>query len=70
VASRSRGATGLWDINSVGEVASGSHHYPVAVVSDGNASMAGGIAASNARPARRVLGADGRLTEDHGRTSG
>ncbi|MFI6407649.1 serine hydrolase [Streptomyces sp. NPDC050548] len=40
-----RSTTGLWDINSVGEVTSGTHHYLVAVLSNGNASMAGGIAA-------------------------
>ncbi|MGW3108996.1 serine hydrolase [Streptomyces sp. NPDC001100] len=40
-----RSTTGLWDINSVGEVTSGTHHYLVAVLSSGNASMAGGIAA-------------------------
>jgi hypothetical protein len=40
-----RTTTGLWDINSVGEVTAGTHHYLVAVLSDGNATMAGGIAA-------------------------
>ncbi|WP_043663194.1 serine hydrolase [Streptomyces xylophagus] len=40
-----RSTTNLWDINSVGEVTSGTHHYLVAVLSDGNATMAGGIAA-------------------------
>nr|WSY57475.1 class A beta-lactamase-related serine hydrolase [Streptomyces sp. NBC_00886] len=40
-----RSTTGLWDINSVGRVTSGTHHYLVAVLSDGNASMTGGIAA-------------------------
>lgn len=40
-----RTTTGLWDINSVGEVTSGTRHYLVAVLSDGNATMAGGIAA-------------------------
>ena len=39
-----RSTTGLWDINSVGRVTSGTHHYLVAVLSDGNASMTGGIA--------------------------
>lgn len=38
-----RSTTGLWDINSVGQVTSGTHHYLVAVLSDGNTSMAGGI---------------------------
>ncbi|MFJ8141220.1 serine hydrolase [Streptomyces sp. NPDC096013] len=40
-----RATTGLWDINSVGQVTSGTHHYLVAVLSDGNTSMAGGIKA-------------------------
>ena len=40
-----RSTTGLWDINSIGQVTSGTHHYLVAVLSDGNASMTGGIAA-------------------------
>ncbi|MFE2417115.1 serine hydrolase [Streptomyces hokutonensis] len=40
-----RSTTGLWDINSVGEVTSGTHHYLVAVLSAGNVSMPGGIAA-------------------------
>ncbi|MFJ9245001.1 serine hydrolase [Streptomyces sp. NPDC101776] len=40
-----RSTTGLWDINSVGQVTSGTHHYLVAVLSDGNASMPDGIAA-------------------------
>ena len=39
-----RSTTGLWDINSVGRVTSGTHHYLVAVLSDGNTSMTGGIA--------------------------
>ena len=39
-----RSTTGLWDINSVGRVTSGAHHYLVAVLSDGNTSMTGGIA--------------------------
>ena len=38
-----RTTTGLWDINSVGQVTSGTHHYLVAVLSDGNTSMATGI---------------------------
>ncbi len=38
-----RSTTGLWDINSVGQVTSGTHHYLVAVLSDGNTSMASGI---------------------------
>lgn len=40
-----RSTTGLWDINSVGRVTSGTHHYLVAVLSDGNTSMTDGIAA-------------------------
>ncbi|MFJ2885044.1 serine hydrolase [Streptomyces sp. NPDC087305] len=38
-----RTTTGLWDVNSVGQVTSGTHHYLVAVLSDGNTSMATGI---------------------------
>ncbi|MGW3310084.1 serine hydrolase [Streptomyces sp. NPDC001073] len=38
-----RSTTGLWDVNSVGQVTSGTHHYLVAVLSDGNTSMASGI---------------------------
>ncbi|MFD8717529.1 serine hydrolase [Streptomyces sp. NPDC059629] len=38
-----RTATGLWDINSVGRVTAGGHHYLVAVLSDGNASMPDGV---------------------------
>ncbi|MEU2420953.1 serine hydrolase [Streptomyces sp. NPDC007851] len=38
-----RNATGLWDINSVGRVTAGGHHYLVAVLSDGNASMPDGV---------------------------
>ncbi|MDV9173103.1 serine hydrolase [Streptomyces sp. W16] len=53
-----RSTTGLWDINSVGEVTSGTHHYLVAVLSDGNASMAGGIAAVE-RAARTAVSSAG-----------
>ncbi|MEW2301283.1 serine hydrolase [Streptomyces sp. NPDC006655] len=38
-----RTATGLWDINSVGHVTAGGHHYLVAVLSDGNTSMPDGV---------------------------
>jgi hypothetical protein len=38
-----RTATGLWDINSIGRVTTGGHHYLVAVLSDGNASMTDGV---------------------------
>ncbi|MEU2777395.1 serine hydrolase [Streptomyces sp. NPDC007162] len=38
-----RTATGLWDINSVGRVTTGGHHYLVAVLSDGNPSMPDGV---------------------------
>ncbi|MDQ0988891.1 serine hydrolase [Streptomyces sp. V3I7] len=39
-----RSTTGLWDVNSVGEVKAGGHRYLVAVLSDGNPSMKDGIA--------------------------
>ncbi|MEU5539655.1 serine hydrolase [Streptomyces sp. NPDC020362] len=39
-----RNTTGLWDVNSVGRVTSGGHHYLVAVLSDGNKSMKDGVA--------------------------
>ncbi|MEV4233176.1 serine hydrolase [Streptomyces bobili] len=39
-----RTATGLWDVNSIGRVTSGGHDYLVAVLSDGNATQAQGIA--------------------------
>ncbi|MFD4878187.1 serine hydrolase [Streptomyces sp. NPDC058420] len=56
-----RSTTGLWDINSVGQVTSGTHHYLVAVLTDGNTSMAAGIktvenAARTAVTSARVAG--------------
>lgn len=39
-----RSTTSLWDINSIGRIASGGHTYLVAVVSRGSATQAGGIA--------------------------
>lgn len=39
-----RTATGLWDVNSIGRVTSGGHDYLVAVLSDGNATQAKGVA--------------------------
>lgn len=38
-----RTTTGLWDINSIGRVTAGGHHYLVAVLSDGNVSMPDGV---------------------------
>ncbi|MEV7325231.1 serine hydrolase [Streptomyces sp. NPDC093970] len=38
-----RSTTDLWDINSVGRVTAGGHHYLVAVLSNGNASMPDGV---------------------------
>jgi len=38
-----RNTTGLWDVNSVGQITAGGHHYLVAVLSDGNTSMKDGI---------------------------
>ncbi|WP_055719179.1 serine hydrolase, partial [Streptomyces niveiscabiei] len=37
-----RSTTGLWDVNSIGRVTAGGGAYLVAVLSDGNASMAAG----------------------------
>lgn len=39
-----RTTTGLWDVNSVGQVTVSGRHYLVAVLSDGNTSMNNGIA--------------------------
>ncbi|GKQ34823.1 serine hydrolase [Streptomyces sp. A012304] len=39
-----RGTTGLWDVNSIGRVTVGGRVLLVAVVSDGNAALAAGIA--------------------------
>ncbi|MEU6649450.1 serine hydrolase [Streptomyces sp. NPDC046900] len=38
-----RTTTGLWDINSIGEVSKNGHHYLVAVLSDGNPTMQDGV---------------------------
>ncbi|MFJ4582606.1 serine hydrolase [Streptomyces echinatus] len=38
-----RNTTGLWDVNSVGQVSAGGHRYLVAVLSDGSASMSDGV---------------------------
>ncbi|MGJ5895940.1 serine hydrolase [Streptomyces niveiscabiei] len=38
-----RSTTGLWDVNSIGRVTAGGGAYLVAVLSDGNASMAAGV---------------------------
>jgi beta-lactamase class A len=39
-----RSATGLWDVTSIGRIEAGGHTYLVAVLSDGNASYADGVA--------------------------
>ncbi|MEV3870356.1 serine hydrolase [Streptomyces sp. NPDC049906] len=39
-----RSATGLWVVNSIGRVTAGGREYLVSVLSDGNASMAAGVA--------------------------
>lgn len=39
-----RSTTGLWDVNSIGEIEVGAHTYLVAVLSDGNASFDTGVA--------------------------
>lgn len=38
-----RDPSGLWDVNSVGRITVGGHHYLVAVLSDGNRSMNEGV---------------------------
>ncbi|MGY5049649.1 serine hydrolase [Streptomyces sp. 900105755] len=38
-----RTTTGRWDINSIGRITNGGHHYLVAVLSNGNASMPDGV---------------------------
>ncbi|MFK0286457.1 serine hydrolase [Streptomyces sp. NPDC090499] len=38
-----RTTTGRWDINSIGRITTGGHHYLVAVLSNGNASMPAGV---------------------------
>lgn len=38
-----RTTSGLWDVNSVGRVTVDGHHYLVAVLSDGSASMSDGV---------------------------
>ncbi|WP_306189175.1 MULTISPECIES: serine hydrolase [unclassified Streptomyces] len=39
-----RSTTGLWDVNSVGRITANGHHYLVAVLSGGSASMSDGVA--------------------------
>jgi hypothetical protein len=39
-----RSATGLWDVTSIGRIEAGGHTYLVAVLSDGNDSLAAGSA--------------------------
>jgi putative intracellular protease/amidase len=51
-----RNTTGLWVINSVGQVTVHGHRYLVSVLSDGNASMTGGISLVE-RAARAAIGA-------------
>ncbi|MER5912437.1 serine hydrolase [Streptomyces sp. NPDC001982] len=38
-----RNTTSLWDVNSVGRITSGGHHYLVAVLSDGSPTMKDGV---------------------------
>ncbi|MEU6420788.1 serine hydrolase [Streptomyces spiralis] len=38
-----RNTTGLWDVNSVGRITANGHHYLVAVLSNGSASMSDGV---------------------------
>ncbi|MFF8486456.1 hypothetical protein ACGGAI_24110 [Streptomyces antibioticus] len=56
-----RSTTGLWDVNSIGRVTSGGAGYLVAVVSNGSATQAAGIALveSAARAAVTAVAGDG-----------
>ncbi|GGI95220.1 hypothetical protein GCM10010121_002060 [Streptomyces brasiliensis] len=38
-----RNTTGLWDVNSVGRITAGGHHYLVAVLTDGSPTMKDGV---------------------------
>ncbi|MFD5475707.1 serine hydrolase [Streptomyces sp. NPDC127105] len=54
-----RTTSGLWDVNSVGRITVGGHHYLVAVLSDGSASMSDGVALVE-RAARQAVSAAAR----------
>ncbi len=54
-----RTASGLWDVNSVGQVTVDGHHYLVAVLSDGSPSMDDGISVVE-RAARQAVAATTR----------
>ncbi|MEV0689031.1 serine hydrolase [Streptomyces sp. NPDC050388] len=54
-----RTASGLWDVNSVGQVTVDGHRYLVAVLSDGSASMSEGISLVE-RTARQAVTASAR----------
>ncbi|MFJ4518602.1 serine hydrolase [Streptomyces sp. NPDC088816] len=54
-----RTTSGLWDVNSVGRITLGGHHYLVAVLSDGSASMSDGVALVE-RAARQAVTAAAR----------
>lgn len=50
-----RSTSGLWDVNSVGEITTNGHHYLVAVLSNGSASMEDGVSLVE-RTARAAVG--------------
>ncbi|WP_225810733.1 serine hydrolase [Streptomyces spinosus] len=50
-----RDTTGLWDVNSVGQITVKGHRYLVAVLSDGSASMSDGVSLVE-RTARAAVG--------------
>lgn len=54
-----RTTSGLWDVNSVGQVTVDGHRYLVAVLSDGSASMSDGISLVE-RTARQAVTASAR----------
>ncbi|MEU8952233.1 serine hydrolase [Streptomyces sp. NPDC048489] len=55
-----RSTTGLWDVNSVGRIVVGGHHYLVAVLSDGSTSMKDGVALVEGAARAALASASGR----------
>ncbi|MFJ8200940.1 serine hydrolase [Streptomyces sp. NPDC096152] len=55
-----RDTSGLWDVNSVGQVGAHGHRYLVAVLSDGSASMKDGVRLVEAAARASVSSASGR----------
>ncbi|MEU6367004.1 serine hydrolase [Streptomyces sp. NPDC046931] len=55
-----RTTTGLWDVNSIGQITVKGHRYLVAVLSDGSTSMKGGVALVEGSARDAVRSASGR----------